>query len=88
LQDLPDNLKVYTEIFMYYPVPQPYNFVPLYLGVAIFEVSRQSIRSFSYNLKVPNYCIYGLVVFLKNIKRHIADILLDFVNCFTNIVQQ
>jgi hypothetical protein len=62
LQDLPDNLKVYTEIFMDYPVPQPYDFVPLYLRMTVFEVSRQSIRSFSYNLKVPNYRIYGLAV--------------------------
>jgi hypothetical protein len=68
VNDLPDNLNVNAEIVVDDSVSQSDDFVPFHFRMSFLKIIRQPIRGFTYNLKVPDHRVDGLLVVLKGVK--------------------
>jgi len=50
------------------PIPKSSYSIPLYFWISNFKIRINSSCSFTYYFKIPNYCIYGLVILNKSLE--------------------
>jgi len=82
---LPDDRRAYHEIAVHHLVPHSRKLFPGNIRVAIDNLLRDLLDSFSYHHKIENDCLAGLPVGEQLLVRHVLGIGLDRGDCIVNI---